>query len=188
MLLRLPSLILACGLLLAMESKDRENASATPKQEDPFWVAGYSIRTNNADEISGRGRIGNLWRRFIQHNLAASLPNRVDQSLVVVYSDYGSDERGEYGYLLGARVSSIEHLRPQMSYRKIVAGPYAVFTTSVGPRVLALQAAWQSIWSSSPAELGGQRAFLTDYELYDRRSADPDHAQIEIHIGLRARP
>jgi len=82
MLLRLPSLILACGLLLAMESKDRENASATPKQEDPFWVAGYSIRTNNADEISGRGRIGNLWRRFIQHNLAASLPNRVDQSLV----------------------------------------------------------------------------------------------------------
>jgi predicted transcriptional regulator YdeE len=120
--------------------------------------------------------------------LAESIPNRVDQSLVVVYSDYASDERGEYSYLLDARVSSIARLPPQISYRKVVAGPYAVFTTAVGPRVLVLRAAWQSIWSSSPAELGGQRAFLTDYELYDRLSADPDQSQIEIHIGLKARP
>lgn len=188
MMPRLPILILACGLLVAVESKGREKAPATLKQEDSFWVAGYSIRTNNAGEISGQGRIGNLWRRFAQQNLAASIPNRVDQSLIVVYSDYASDERGEYTYLLGARVSSIEHLPPHLIYRKVVAGPYAVFTTAVGPRALVLEAAWQNLWSSSPADLGGLRAFLTDYELYDRRSADPDHAQIEIHIGLKARP
>ena len=186
MMPRLPFLILACCLLLALQSKDRENASATPQQEDSLWVAGYSIRTNNADEVSGRGRIGDLWRRFAQQDLARSIPNRVDQSLIVVYSDYASDERGEYGYLLGARVSSVEHLPPQLSYRSVVSGRYAVFTTAVGPRVAVLQSAWQKVWSSSPADLGGQRAFLTDYELYDRRSADPDHAQIEIHIGLKA--
>ena len=187
MMLRLPFLILACGLLLSMQSEEHQNATATPKHEDSFWVAGYSIRTNNADEMSGRGRIGNLWQRFAQQNLAASIPDRVDQCLVVVYSDYASDERGEYSYLLGARVSSVKHLPTQESRGKVIAGPYAVFTTTIGPRVTVLQAAWQNIWSSSPSDLGGERAFLTDYELYDRRSADPDHAQIEIHIGLKDR-
>lgn len=186
-MLRLPFLILACGLLLAMQAKDRENAPATTRQEDSFWVAGYSVRTNNADEMSGQGRIGNLWQRFAQQDLAASIPNRVDQSLIVVYSGYASDEQGEYSYLLGARVSSVQHLPPQLSYGTVVAGPYAVFTTAVGPRVPVLQAAWQKIWSSAPADLGGHRAFRTDYELYDRRSADADRAQIEIHIGLKAR-
>ena len=36
-----------------------------------------------------------------------------------------------------------------------------------------------------PAELGGKRAFQTDYEIYDRRSANPKQAQVEIHIGLK---
>jgi len=49
-----------------------------------------------------------------------------------------------------------------------------------------LQAAWAHIWKMTPAELGGKRAFVTDYEIYGQRSADPHHAQVEIHIGLAA--
>ena len=34
-------------------------------------------------------------------------------------------------------------------------------------------------------ELGGIRAFKTDYEIYDQRAANPDNAQIDVYVGLR---
>jgi predicted transcriptional regulator YdeE len=37
----------------------------------------------------------------------------------------------------------------------------------------------------SPKELGGTRAFQTDFEIYDQRAADPENAQIDVYIGLR---
>jgi predicted transcriptional regulator YdeE len=36
----------------------------------------------------------------------------------------------------------------------------------------------------SPGQLGGKRAFITDYEIYDQRTANSQDAQVEIHIGL----
>ena len=72
-----------------------------------------------------------------------------------------------------------------MTYRKLVPGPYTVFVTDQGPLVDVLQAEWKKIWAMPPEQMGGKRAFLTDYEIYDQRSADQKHAQIEIHIGLK---
>jgi predicted transcriptional regulator YdeE len=48
-----------------------------------------------------------------------------------------------------------------------------------------VQAEWKRIWAMQPVDLGGKRAFLTDYEVYDSRSANPREAQVEIHIGLQ---
>ena len=66
------------------------------------------MRTNNADEMSGKSKIGPLWGRFMQENLAAQIPNRTDAALTVVYSNYAGDEKGDYDYLLGTRVTSID--------------------------------------------------------------------------------
>ena len=156
-----------------------------PIQQEAFYVAGYSVRTNNAKEARGQGEIGKLWQRFFQENLDAAIPNRTDSALTVVYSDYASDEKGDYTYTLGARVSSVDHLPAGLTYRKVAAGNYAVLTTDTGPLVEVVQAEWKKIWAMTPQGLGGKRAFLTDYEIYDQRSADPQHAQVEIHIGLR---
>jgi len=104
---------------------------------------------------------------------------------MVVYSDYASDENGEYNYLLGVPVNSVDALPAGLSFRRIPAGPYAVFTTPAGPLVEVLQSTWKQIWSASPSDMGGHRAFQADYEIYDQRAADPNHSQVEIHIGLR---
>ena len=153
--------------------------------QQPFYVAGWLVRTNNAEEAAGRGKIGELWQRFYAESLGATIPNRADSALTVVYSEYASDERGDYNYLLGARVTSIEHLPADMTYRKVQPGSYAVIETAVGQMPGVLQDSWRRIWKMSPADLGGKRAFVTDYEIYDERSANPQHAQVEIHVGLR---
>jgi predicted transcriptional regulator YdeE len=186
MTLNFAALLLFCLTLPMGGFTDGEDAPVPQVHESSFYVAGYAIRTNNADEMSGRGKIGELWRRFLQRNLSTTIPHRADESLIVVYSDYSSDEKGEFTYLLGARVSSVRDLPAELSYRKVVPGEYAVFTTRVGPRVEVLQEEWKRIWRCRPGEMGGRRAFITDYEVYDRRSEDPLRTQLEIHIGLKS--
>jgi predicted transcriptional regulator YdeE len=152
--------------------------------EAPFYVAGWVVRTCNADELDGKGKIGALWQRTMQQNLIAQIPHRGDGDLMVVYSHYASDENGDYDYLLGARVSSVENLPAGMTWRRVEPGAYAVILTEKGPMPGVLQAAWARIWKMSPAELGGKRAFHTDYEVYDERSANRQSAQVEIHVGV----
>jgi predicted transcriptional regulator YdeE len=154
--------------------------------EQPFYVAGYQVRTNNAAEASGESKIGPLWQRFLQENLAARIPNRTDADFTVVYSNYASDETGPYDYLLGARVTSIDHLPDGMSGKRVEPGTYTLLLTDKGPMPSVLQAAWDHIWHMSPGELGGKRAFVTDYEIYDKRTENSQNAQVEIHIGLAA--
>ncbi|MGA2277636.1 MAG: GyrI-like domain-containing protein [Terracidiphilus sp.] len=180
--IRLLFALIAC--LAGQAIPQSKEKALKPAHEDSFYVAGYQVRTNNANEMSGHGEIGNLWQRFMEQNLGAQIPNRADAAIIVVYSNYASNEKGEYSYLVGARVTSIEHLPTGMSYIKVVAGPYAVLTTEQGPVVEVLQAEWRKIWSMQPTDLGGRRAFLTDYEVYDQRTSNPQQAQVEIHIGL----
>ncbi len=175
------SLFIVLAIQLPQQSGDSAAKTAT---EQAFYVAGYQVRTNNANEMSGHGEIGKLWQRFFQENLGSQIPDRTDARLIVVYSDYASDEKGDYSYLLGAPISSVDHLPAGMTFKKIVPGTYAVLTTERGPVVEVLQAEWRKIWNMQPAQLGGKRAFLTDYEVYDERSSNPQDAQVEIHIGL----
>jgi len=155
---------------------------------NPIPVAGFQIRTTNAEELSGGGKIEQLWHRFFVENLAAQIPYRSSEDLYAVYSNYESDENGAYNYLLGSPVTSIDNLPAGVSYAAISTGDYAVVTTEKGSVKQVMQSAWRSIWSLPPAELGGKRSFLTDYEIYDKRAADPADAVVEIHLGLEPAP
>jgi predicted transcriptional regulator YdeE len=180
--------LLALFGLIASQSPLGGQAPETPVTHEtigkPFYVAGWLIRTNNADEAGGNGKIGPLWQRIMQQNLAQQIPNRTDGALIVVYSNYASDEKGDYDYLFGARVSSVDNLSAGMTSRKVEPGSYAAILTDKGQMPGVLQAAWTRIWKMTPAELGGKRTFLTDYEVYDDRSANMQSAQVEIHVGL----
>ncbi len=176
------------GLWIALAGQQPGQLNPSPVKtvtEQPFYVAGYAVRTNNAREAGGYSEIGQLWRRFVEEKAAEKIPDRADTRTLAVYADYDTDEKGDYDYLLGARVTSVAHLPAGMTYRMIVPGTYAILTTERGPLTQVLQALWRKIWAMQPAELGGKRAFLTDYEIYDERSVNPMQAQVEIHIGLK---
>ena len=153
---------------------------------DPITIAGFQIRTRNSVELSGNGKIGPLWQRFFSEHLADQIPNRNSNSFYVVYSNYASDENGDYDYLLGCPVSFVDSLPAGITFAAIPTGEYAVVTTETGPVGDVMQATWKRIWSFTSDELGGKRSFLTDYEIYDHRAADPNNAQVEIHLGLDA--
>ncbi|WP_263354278.1 GyrI-like domain-containing protein [Acidicapsa acidisoli] len=186
--LLIAALAIAASCSLPAQSTPPNGAASSPMKTTlavPIYVAGFQVRTSNAKEMSGNGEIGKLWMRFFQQNLAEQMPNRIGQTLMVVYSGYASDEKGEYDYLLGAPVTSADGIPATLTVRQIPAGQYAVITTAQGPAAEVVPSAWKHIWAMSPSELGGQRTFLIDYEIYDQRSAAPTNAQVEIHVGLR---
>jgi predicted transcriptional regulator YdeE len=155
------------------------------EQHAGFYVVGLATRTHNAAEMNGKGKIGEVWQTFLARNLAAKIPNKLGVDLVAIFTDYETDHTGHYTYLLGVPVSSTEHLPPGLTHRRVPAGRYAVLCSNRGVIKQVVPEIWQRIWQMSPSQLGGSRAFQTDYEIYDQRAADPDNAQIEVHIGLR---
>jgi len=161
------------------------NRGMNIQQRDGFYVVGLTARTSNAQETSGKAKIGEVWQEFLQPDLVAKIPDKIGVDLIAVYTDYETDHTGHYTYLLGIPISSAEALPSNLTVKHIPAGRYAVFRSGRGPKKEVVSAVWQRIWSLSPKQLGGKRAFKSDFEIYDQRAADPENAQIDVYVGLR---
>jgi predicted transcriptional regulator YdeE len=157
----------------------------TIQQHPEFYVVGVAARTKNANEMNGKGKIGEVWQRLLRQNLVAKIPNKLGTDLFAVYTDYETDHTGDYTYLLGVPVSSAEDLPPGLTVTHLPARRYAVFTSKRGSIKQVVPEVWQRIWAMSSDELGGTRAYQADYEVYDGRATDPENGQIDVYIGLR---
>src|SRR5215475_2987135 len=102
-------------------------------EKEGFLVIGISARTSNAKEGTEEGVIGKMWGRLFQDGVVAKIPNKADQNIIAVYTDYASDHNGEYTYVLGARVTSDADVPAGMVAKKIPAQKFAVFTSEKGP-------------------------------------------------------
>ncbi|MBF0984115.1 MAG: GyrI-like domain-containing protein [Campylobacter sp.] len=69
------------------------------KLSEGFEICGLKARTNNADEMSGRGVIANLWGEFLKFN--ASRSSATKNEIYAAYYDYENGVQGEYSVLIG---------------------------------------------------------------------------------------
>jgi predicted transcriptional regulator YdeE len=161
-------------------------APTAPKIEDQpsFIVVGVTIRTNNAAEASGQGKLPQLWEGVMQNGTLEQIPNKAGEDLFVVYSDYASDHTGDYNYTLGYKVTSASKIPEGMVARTIQAGKYAALDSDQGPPQEVIAALWQRINSMTPQQLGGTRAYQSDFETYaDVTNWNDMH--MTAHIGLK---
>ncbi len=72
-----------------------------------FTVIGATVRTTNADEMSGNsGRIGPLWNQFM-HGGDKAIPGVIDQDTTyAIYANYESNATGAYDLTLGKSVQT----------------------------------------------------------------------------------
>lgn len=154
-------------------------------EQEGFTVVGIAARTSNAKEMTAEGVIGKQWGQLMQAGLLAKIPNKADQNIVAVYTDYASDKDGDYTYLLGARVTSDSDVPAGMVAKQIPAGRYAVFTTDKGPGPKVLPEAWMRINALPKTATGGDRLYRADFEVYDQRATDPQNLQADVYVGIR---
>jgi predicted transcriptional regulator YdeE len=149
----------------------------TVAQRPAFNVMGIEARTTNEREMNGQGSIGTLWARFYAEKVGTRIPNRADESTVVVYTDYESDENGAYTVVIGAQVLSVDPIPAGMTWRSVPAGRYAVFEANEGPVAETVMEAWRRVWIELPAS-GSRRTYRADVEVYEG-SAPP-----KLYIGI----
>ena len=96
------------------------------KLSEGFEICGLKTRTNNADEMSGRGVIANLWGEFLKFNASRSSAEK--NEIYAAYYDYENGAHGEYSVLIGTCSKEGHHKKattklanPQISAAKMSA-------------------------------------------------------------------
>ena len=155
------------------------------KQE--IKLVGLTARTNNKNEGNPQtSKIGALAGRFWSQNIADQIANRKNPGVTLsVYTEYDSNEHGDYTYFIGEEVSSFENIPSGLQQFTIPAAQYQKFTTPSGKMPDVVISAWQQIWKMTSDDFEGDRAYIADFEVYDQRAIDPANTSLDIYIGIK---
>lgn len=150
-------------------------------------LMGLSARTNNNNEMNPlTAKIGELFWRYSNKYIANLMHERKNfGTIIAAYTNYESNEHGDYTYFVGEEVTSLENIPSGLESLIIPACQYQKFTTPAGKMPAIVIDAWQMIWKMPPNELGGQRLYQTDFEIYDQRAINPNSASVDIYIGIK---
>jgi predicted transcriptional regulator YdeE len=138
------------------------------EQVEEFQVAGVAARTSNAMEMTSGGVIPKLWGKVAP-----------GADIIALYTDYESDEHGEYTFVLGSGTGS-----DGLAVKTVPAGKYAVFTSERGPVQKVVIETWQRIWSELPSA-SKLRSYVADFEVYGQSASDPANAVVDIYVGVK---
>ena len=150
----------------------------TVKKIPAMTVVGISRRTSNADGRRMKDVMA-TWTDFLRQNAAANIRNRAfPPTMYAVYSDYESDWRGEYSYLIGCGVTRAGTVPEGMEVRQIPAQTCAVFTAK-GQMPDEVLAVWSMVWLSDLP-----RIYSFDFEVYDKRFTNPKQKEVDICVAI----
>lgn len=151
-------------------------------------LVGLTARTNNKDEMAPeKGKIGPLANHYWRNQVGNNFNHRTNPGVTYcVYTDFESDEHGEYTYFIGEQVDSFDKQdMDDFSTLTIEPSLYQKFTTELGQMPQVVINAWQDIWQMTEEDFEGKRTYLADFEVYDQRAANPNEAVVDIYIGIK---
>jgi predicted transcriptional regulator YdeE len=168
-----------------------DSMEKTLLEKPEIKLVGICARTSYQNEMDKmKGKIFPCVRQYFHEALFEKIPNRTKPGTTFcVYTEYDSDYKGAYTYFIGEEVSSFNTSLPK-EFRSLLIPKqqYVKFTTQPGAMPDVIVNAWTTIWHMSPQELGGTRAYLTDFEIYDERATDHQNIVLDVYVGLKDPP
>jgi predicted transcriptional regulator YdeE len=152
-------------------------------------LVGITTRTNNAqifERDPSTNKIAATVQKYFHNGLSEKIKYRKNPvTTFCVYTNYESDVNGDYTYFIGEEVSSFEDIAKEFETLTIPVQNYAKFTNQPGPMPSVCIDMWQNIWKMNASDLGGERAYIADFEVYDERSVDHNKVTLDIYIGIK---
>ena len=151
-------------------------------------LAGIKTTIDLSDMNACSKSIKAQWNKF--EGLYKEIPYKTSSELTYgVYTDY-SCESARMTFFLGEEVSAFDNIDPnkfevmtipRQSYAKFDLGK--VDCESVEKRTVD---AWCVIWNMQPRELGGDRAWIADFEMYKSpfKVKEGEKYDLQVYIGL----
>lgn len=145
----------------------------------PFDIIGISVRTTN-ENMQASKDISGLWNKFMSENIMAQIPNKIDNNIYSVYTDYEKDHTKPYTTLLGCKVSNLDSIPKGMIGKSFKGGNYTIFTAKGNIKEGSIYKEWGKIWNADI-----QRAYTADFEVYGEKAQNPENAEADIFVAIK---
>lgn len=146
---------------------------------ESFYVIGIAVRTCNTDGSAARD-IPALWGRFMAEGLEPKIPNRLDDAVYCVYTDYEGDYQYPYVTLLGCKVKNLDFIPEGMVGKEIAKSTYVNIKVEGNISGDAIFKAWTSIWESDI-----KRSYQADFEVYSAESCQNENPSMDIFVSIK---
>ncbi len=144
-----------------------------------FKVIGISIRTTNENEQAAKD-IGELWNKFMSEGILEKIPNKVDNTVYSIYTEYESDHTKPYTTVLGCKVEHLNEIPNGMVGKSFKGGKYVNFSTKGDLTKGLIVDKWTEIW-----KMDLDRVYSADFEVFGEKAQNPNDAEIDILIAVK---
>ena len=144
-----------------------------------FSVIGISVRTTNENGQAGQD-IPALWNNFMKNGILDKIPNKIDNSIFCIYTEYEKDHTKPYTTILGCKVSSLENIPNGMVGKTFEEAIYFKHIATGNILQGMVFNEWTKIWNSNL-----QRTFTADFEVYGEKAQNPESAEVDIFIAVK---
>ncbi|QDH80696.1 AraC family transcriptional regulator [Echinicola soli] len=145
----------------------------------PFNIIGISIRTTNENGQASK-EIAELWGKFMSENILTKIPNKVDNEIYSLYTDYESDHTKPYTAILGCKVENLDNIPNGMVGKSFSGGKY-IKTTTKGDLMQDLVVnQWAKIF-----EMELDRTYDADFEIFGEKAQNPSDAEVDFYLGIK---
>lgn len=146
---------------------------------EPFQLIGIGIRTTNKNN-QANSEIAELWQRFMRDNILEKIPNKIDNTIYSLYTDYEGDYTKPYTAVLGSIVKNLSDIPEGMVGKSFEGGNY-VKTIAKGDLMDGLIVNhWSKIW-----EMPLERAFTADFEVFGEKAQNPSNAEVDFYVAIK---
>ncbi|NHF61397.1 AraC family transcriptional regulator [Flavobacteriaceae bacterium TP-CH-4] len=145
---------------------------------EPFKLIGISLRTTNENGRAAE-EIGALWQQFMANGIIDRIPNKTDNAVYSLYTDYEGDHTKPYTVLLGCKVTTLETVPDGMVGRSFEGGNYVRITAKGDLTKGLILNQWARIW-----ELDLQRRYTADFEVFGDKAQNPVDAEVDFLVAV----
>ncbi len=145
---------------------------------ETFHIIGIAVRTTNQNNRAA-GEIAALWGRFLNESILEAIPDRVNNNVYSLYTDYEGDHTQPYTAILGCAVENLNNVPEGMVSKTIDGGNYVKISAHGDLTKGLIVNEWTKIWG-----MDLDRAFTSDYELFDENEKNPMDARVDFLVAV----
>lgn len=144
-----------------------------------FSIIGISARTTNENNQAGQD-IPALWNKFMDEGIAEQIPNKTDNSIYCIYTDYEKDHTKPYTTILGCKVENLDTIPDGMIGKTLEEATYTKHIAKGNILQGMVFGEWTKIWNSDL-----DRTFTADFEVYGEKALNPENAEVDIFVAVK---
>lgn len=145
---------------------------------EAFNIIGISVRTSNQNG-QGMKDIPALWNEFMSKQIASKIPNKINDAIYCIYTDYEKDHTKPYTTIIGCKVANLDSVPEGMVAKSIDAGNYTKFVAEGSLLQGSVISQWIKIWNTKL-----NRKYTADFEIYDEKAQNPEDAVVDIFVAI----